>query len=281
MALSYSSFTPPTGNVAPAVSGIKFNAPFTTTATFTAGSGETCAPGEYRQYVKGTFKVNGTALDHVLCNSVKLLPTVFQQDGCPPSGCTAYGYRACPDHPYNKFTPDRAKGCQFSMYDAPGFNNITAPGTYNLDLSFEGKLVNTASGGAVLVSGSWTTSGSTVVTKALSLAAASQLTLAATDKIIGAHVARNAESGANELHIVISRPPDQPPLNGAAFKIAAIDAAGKSVVTHTKPPAVYEVGGPRRSTVSIVYELGSEAVPAKVALSVNSGQVTLKVENRS
>jgi hypothetical protein len=279
MTVSYSSFTPPTGNVVPAVAGIKFTAPFTTKATFTAGIGETCAPGEYRQYVKGTFKVNGMVLDHVLCGSVKLSTSVYLEDGCPSGSCTAYGHRSCPQDQYDQYLPQRPDGCQFSMYDAPGFTNISTPGNYSLDLSFQGKLINTASGGAVLVSGIWTTTGSTIVKDVLASASVAQFGLAGTDKIIGAHSERNAETGESELHIVITRPPDQPQFNASKMKLSLIDAAGVNAAL-SAPPAVYEVGGLGRSTVSIVYKLPSERTPERVALSVNGGQVTMKVEKR-
>lgn len=275
MTISYSSFVPPTGNVAPTVQGTNFKAPFGTTATFSGGN---CAPGEYRQYVKGTFRVNGTTLNHVLCGQVILLPTVFQEDGCPSGSCTAYGHRSCPQDPIDQYLPQRATGCQFLMSDTPGFSNIQLGKTYNVDLSFEGKLIDTSRGGAVLVSGAWTTSGRTTVTEIL--VSASSVGLAATDKIIGVHRARNAESGATELHIVITRPADQPRLDASAIKLSLIDAAGRRT-PQSQPPDVYEVGNRTRSTVSIVYTLAPGAsTPVTAELRVNAGVVTMKVDNR-
>jgi hypothetical protein len=274
MTLSYTSFVPPTGNIAPAVHRTNFNSSFGTTATFSGGN---CAPGEYRQYVKGTFKVNGTTLDHILCGSVRLLETVFQEDGCPSGSCTAYGHRSCPQDAIDQYAPDRARGCQFSMSDAPGFSHIEPGKTYNLDLSFEGKLIDTSRGAAVLVSSAWTTSGSTTVPA--TVATAKTVGLAATDSIVGAHRARNAESGATELHIVIIRPAGQPPLDAAAVPLVLIDAAGRRLPT-SQPPSVYEVGGRARSTVSIVYTLAGASVPVTAELMVNGGLVTLKVDTR-
>src|SRR4051812_831234 len=273
MTLSYTSFVPPTGNIAPALHGTNFNSSFGTTATFSGGN---CAPGEYRQSVKGTLKVNGTTLDHILCGSVLMSPTVFQEDGCPSGSCTAYGHRSCPQDPIDQYLPDRATGCQFSMSDAPGFSNISSGKTYNVDLSFEGKLIDTSRGGAVLVSGAWSTSGSTTMSKTMS---ATPVGLAPSDRIIGVHHVRNAESGATELHIVIVRPPGQPPLDAAAVPLALIHADGLRTLP-SQPPSVYEVGNRARSTVSIVYTLAPGAAPVNAELMLNGGLVTMKVKAR-
>jgi hypothetical protein len=279
MTLTYSSFVPPTGNVAPTLippqNPSSFKASFGTTATFSGGD---CAPGEYRQYVKGTFKANGSTVQHVLCGSVILLPAVFQEDGCPPNGCTAYGYRRCPQNPINQYTPLRASGCQYSMNDMPGFSNIQSKTTYNVDLSFEGKLIDTSRGGLVLVTGAWTTSGSTTVEEFQ--LSASSVGLTATDRIIGVHRARNEETGAAELHVVITRPAGQPRFDAAAIKLTLIDGAGLRA-PQPQSPAVYEVGNQTRSTVSIVYTLAAGAsTPVKAELEANSGLVTLKVADR-
>lgn len=274
MALSYTSFVPPTGNVAPAQHATNFDAPFTLAATF-SGS---CAQGEYRQYVKGTFKVNGSTLDHILCGPVKLQPAVFLEDGCPSGSCTAYGHRSCPQHPYDQYSPSRSDGCQFQMYDAPGFKNIQQGKTYNLDLTFEGKLINVASGGTVLVSSTWTTTGSTTVRETPASPAA--VAFDDNDKIIGAHLTHNSESGAPELHVVVVRPAGRPPLDAAAITVEMLDKSGRRAKPQ-QAPAVYEVGNPARSTASIVYPLSpGEITPARVELAVHGGQVTMSVEQR-
>ena len=81
-----------------------------------------------------------------------------QEDGCPSASCTAYGHRSCPQDPIDQYLPQRSNGCEFSMYDAPGFNNITKGKTYNLDLTFQGQLINVTSNTA-LATNTWTTSG--------------------------------------------------------------------------------------------------------------------------
>lgn len=276
MPLAYTSFVPPNGNVPPAAHGADFNAPFTATATFSGGN---CAVGEYRQYVKGTFKVDGSVLDHVLCGQVHMSADVFLEDGCPNGSCTAYGHRTCPQHPYDQFLPQRATGCDFSMSDAPGFSNVTRGKTYSLDLAFQGKLIDTSRGGAVLVSKDWTTTGSQLVAE--TTASQPPVSLAANDKIVGAHHKQNVESGAMELHIVVARPAGLPPLDVSGMTLSLTDAAGHSIKPPSAPPSVYEVGSKRRSTVSIVYTLAAGAAPpARAQLAINNGLVTITVSPR-
>lgn len=273
MTLSYTSFATPSGNVAPVLHQSSFNAPFHVSATF-AGD---CGKGEYRQYVKGTFKADGSTLSHVLCGSVVLLAGVFQEDGCPPTGCTAYGYRSCPAHPYNQFLPSRGDGCEFKMYDAPGFSNVSPGHTYSIDLSFEGKLVNTAQNGAVLISNSWTSSGSIVANVHSTLAAVGLQRL---DRIVGAFFTHNASTGVPELHIVISRKAGSPPLDARAFAVTMMDAAGRRVKP-PKPPVVHEVGNLSRVTASVIYALPpGQWTPLRVDLAVSHGVVTLKVQQK-
>jgi hypothetical protein len=275
--LSYTSFVPPAGNVAPAVNGTKFNSPFYVTATF-SDTGGNCAAGEYRQSVKGTFTVSGTVLDHVLCGSVKLLPNVLLEDGCPSGSCTAYGHRSCPQDPIDQYLPQRNNGCEFKMYDAPGFSNISKGYTYNLDLTFEGKLVNVTAGNAALVTKSWTTSGSKQILE--TPATTATVGLQPTDRIVGAHLTRNSESGAPELHVVIVRPADLLPLDAAALSLVMVDAAGHRAKP-SRAPAIHEVGNSARATASLVYTLGpADITPVRVEMAVNGGQVTLKVEKR-
>ncbi|KRR23330.1 hypothetical protein CQ14_32435 [Bradyrhizobium lablabi] len=263
--------------MAPTVTGTNFNAPFNVSATF-SNPGGTCTPGEYRQLVKGTFKVNGTTLDHVLCGQVKLQPNVLNEDGCPSGSCTAYGHRACPQDPIDQYLPQRGDGCDFMMYDAPGFSNISKGKTYSVDLSFEGRLINTAPGGTILISKTWTTTGSVVTMEPP--AVASTTSLQAADKIVGVHLTHNSESGAPELHVVVTRPTGLPPLDAAAITLVMVDAAG-----HRAKPSrtadVHEIGNRARATASFVYTLGpGEITPASVEMTVHGGQVKMKVEKR-
>jgi hypothetical protein len=213
-----------------------------------------------------------------MCGSVKLQPDVFQEDGCPPPRCTAYGYRICPEHAFNQYTPDRSTGCQFQSYDAPGFKNVSKGNTYNLDVTFQGTLIDVAKGGTILVSKTWTTTGSTTVTKVPAAVAA--VGFDSHDKIVGVHLTHNSESGAPELHVVIVRPAGRPPLDASAVTLEMLDATGRRATPQRKP-AVHEVGNLARSTASIVYTLASgEMTPARIELVMNSGVVTMKVEQR-
>ena len=271
MALSVISFAPPSGNVVPARHGSDFNAPFVVRAEF---SGD-CGNGEYRQYVRGTFKANGTPVMHVLCESLVLSPTDYREDGCPPNGCTAYGYRRCPQHPYDRYLPDQASGCQFEMTDAPGFRNISA-GNYSIDLSFEGKLINTATG-AVLTSATWTTSGSTTVSATPE--AAASVAPSSGDRLVGAYL-RVADSGSAELHIVFTRPAGRPPFDASAMGITLIDASGRRKAM-SQSPSVHEAGNRSRSTVSVVYALpASVTAPVFVEVALDKVPVQLKVDRR-
>ena len=160
MALTGTFTDIPSGTLQAALDGVWLRAPFDMKASFTSST-NSCADGEYRQFVKGVFKIDGVAIEHVLCGQVLLSPDQLQEDGCPPPGCSAYGYRSCPEHPYNQFLPTRATGCTYEGYDAPG---LTAdPGqTVEMDLTFEAFLLNTATG-EHLASANWKVVGLAVI----------------------------------------------------------------------------------------------------------------------
>jgi hypothetical protein len=273
MALSYTSFVTPTANVAPTLQGTTFNAPFNNSATF---SGDTHL-GEYRQYVKGTFSVNGSTLAHLLCGTTYMSAANYLEDGCPPNVCTAYGYRSCPQHPYNQFLPlPRSTGAQFAMYDAPGLSNVTAGSTYAINLSFRGQLINTSTR-AVLVTNDWTAQGSTTVPQNTPKTA--PVALAAADKIVGVHRAFNT-SGAAELHLVIARPPGRPPLDPASITLTLIDAAGGRSIP-SQSPAVHEFGNKRQATASFVYLLDAGAdAPVSVELILRGSVLIMAVKHK-
>lgn len=274
MAVGYSSFVTPAGNLAPAIHGANFDAPFTNTAVFTG----TCSAGEYRQYVKGENKANGSVVSLVLCGPNMLQPNVYLEDGCPPAGCSAYGYRVCPDHPYNKFTPARADGSNFSMYDAPGFKNTVRGTTYIVNFSFQGKLVDTSNHGAILAANDWTVQGTAVAPEAENMVAL--VGLSATEKMIGAHTTVNADTGVAELHIVITRPGGLPGIDGTSIKSTLIDTTGKRTRL-AEAPAVYEVGTDKQTTVSLVYTLGTgTALPSAVEIAIHGGIVTMQIRRR-
>jgi hypothetical protein len=265
MAIGYSSFVTPTGNLTPTFGGNRYAASFTNTAVFTCGPGETCAAGVYRQWVKGSFVINGSRVTHVLCGSVVLSAAEYREDGCPPSGsscagCTAYGYRTC-DWGYTN--PDRFTGSNYTMNDAPGFNNVRARDNYTVDLSFVGKLINT-SNNTDLVSRTWTVIGSgsslaaSLTTPGMNVASL-EVGLTDNDRLFSVDMTENLDTGAPELHVVIQRPFDSAPLSPEALTIALPDAEGHAGDFPLGVPKVYEVGGRSGVTTSLVYALPEDA----------------------
>jgi len=275
MAIGYSSFVTPSGNLTPTFGGNRYAASFTNTAVFTCGPGETCAAGVYRQWVRGSFAINGSAVTHILCGSVVLSAIDYREDGCPPSGsscagCTAYGYRTC-DWGYTN--PDRFTGSNYTMYDAPGFNNVRPRDNYTVDLSFVGKLINT-SNNTDLVVRTWTVIGNG------SLLAATRATpgtsgaleqippeigLTDKDRLFSVDMTENLDTGAPELHVVIQRPVDSAPLSPKALTVALSDAGRNAVDFPLGVPKVYEVGSRSGVTTTLVYELPDDAPLPKLA----------------
>lgn len=279
MPVTVVSFTTPSGTLVPVLSGVKYTAQFTNTATFLAGSGETCAPGEYRQYVKGVFRAGGSVLTHILCGQVTLRADAYLEDGCPSGSCTAYGHRSCPVNPIDLYTPTQATGCNFSMLDEPGFHSVLKGTSYGIALDFKGQLINTAAGGAVLQEKLWSVTGNTVVPPSAD-AATPAVKLMDTDKIVMAFNTQNADSGAPEFHLIITRPAGRPPLDPASLGLTLQDASGQTVKP-SAAPAVHEVAGRVRSTANVVYPLAPGAnLPALTHLAVNGAIVTMKVGKR-
>lgn len=282
MALGYSSFVTPTTNLVPTFGGGRYSASFRNTATFTCGQGETCAAGAYRQYVMGSFTANGSQLSHVLCGSVLLSTAVYYEDGCPPNGsncagCTAYGYRACTMTNDGYTNPDQANGSDFWMTDAPGFNNVKTGTLYAINLSFQGKLVNTTNN-AVLATQTWTVSGSAtagVMLAAVPTAAdvapiADQVGLGAGDKIVGADLTYNLISRAPELQVTVRRPSTAASLSPEALEIALTDGDNNAVIP-LGAPEVYEIGNRAGSTATLVYSLADDGpLPELASLTARS-----------
>jgi Domain of unknown function (DUF4157) len=154
----------PSGNVPATLSGTKLGAKFDMTGDFTPAVPEcnNCACGEYRQYVKGAFKVNGTTHTHALCGT-NLSETTMQED-CARVGGTdyKYGYRNNP-FPNSKFTnSDQTTGCRFEGHDEPGLS-AGSGAVLSVDLEFRGELIDTCDGNKVLASSTWTVKGTATV----------------------------------------------------------------------------------------------------------------------
>ncbi|WP_419317423.1 hypothetical protein ACN2C7_13200 [Caulobacter sp. ErkDOM-E] len=255
MPVNVVSYNPPTGNIAPTLNNGKFNATFGTTAVF---GGAPCSNGEYRQYVRGRFVVNGSQLTHYLCVGDPMSTIAYKEDGCLAT-CTAYGHRTCPADPIDSYTPAQATGCNFSMSDAPGFNNVSAAGVYLLDLYFQGDLIDTSTPSAPpMRSATWTVNGTTTVTATTTSSLPPAQGLQSDDRIIEAHFARNLLSQALEVHVVVARAKDAPPLDPALVNIAL--KADDDVVINADV-AVHEVASKFGATASIVHTLDPNAPP--------------------
>ncbi|MET0789210.1 MAG: hemopexin repeat-containing protein [Cellulomonas sp.] len=133
----------------------------------------TCAVGEYRQYVRGQFRVNGAVKTHLLADprggpAPAMLPAPaagatgdnFQQDGIqlPAGGAQLfYGHRRGQVFPTSQFTPDFPTGCAFRGIDNPGISSSTG-NVLSVNLDFRGDAVDSASSTEVLQTSSWSVS---------------------------------------------------------------------------------------------------------------------------
>jgi Hemopexin len=134
-----------------------------------------CAVGEYRQFVRGQFTLNGSPVNHLLANPaggapLPLLPTPppgaaadnFREDGIPPPLPSLthmwYGHRAENTagnaDTSDRYLPDRATGCQYRGTDFPSLRG--PPGmTYSVQLDFRGQAIDSGTGGAVVATNDW------------------------------------------------------------------------------------------------------------------------------
>jgi len=100
-----------------------------------------CRCGEYRQYIKGYFKVNGVKLKKPLWGGADLEETVYHEDG--DGAGTRYGHRSEPESTGDVYNnPNRATGCSFRGWDRPG---VTGPAGTAVDfsLTFKGQTFDT------------------------------------------------------------------------------------------------------------------------------------------
>lgn len=137
----------------------------------------TCSVGEYRQFVRGEFRVNGVVKTHLLADSsggpapaMRPAPGVgaagdnFLEDGAdlpgPPRVIVQYGHRIDTlgnTFTNNLFTPDRFTGCTYRGKDRPGLGGVTGD-TVSVNLDFRGQAVDAASGD-ILNTASWSVVG--------------------------------------------------------------------------------------------------------------------------
>ncbi|THV21450.1 hypothetical protein [Peteryoungia ipomoeae] len=277
--VGYTNFTTPLGNVVPTITGGKFVGTFSNSATFKDG----CADGEYRQYVKGEFKANGSVVQHRLCGDVFLSKNNLQEDGCPPGkapGVRAYGYRSRAGDAYDRYSPTQAAGCSYNMYDAPGFNSLKKGTTYKIDLSFRGALIDTSDNNKPLVMKDWTVIGEVTIALAeegkMMAENLQPVPIAEDDHILAAIQTVNEDTKQQELHIVIGRTPGKAPLDPASIHVEATGMDDGTI--STEPPVVYEVGDWRSATATAVFALPSSVEVKTVRVSSKADAVLLTVE---
>lgn len=116
-------------------------------ATFSGdGPGsEDCACYEYRQEVRGTFKINGRVVPHYLPSGF-LDPRGWLEDGDPlASYGPHYGHRSEQGAVDDQYLPARADGCKYRGHDFPqlGGNNGDR---FEIDLEFRGLVLDSCHG---------------------------------------------------------------------------------------------------------------------------------------
>lgn len=258
------TFNTPNSPLTPVQSGTSFTAPFSVSATFEPDTpGGSCAALVYRQYVSGTLEVDNVALPFYTCAASHTLldPTTPTEDGCPPAGsnctgCTAYGYRQCNMTNDRYWNPDQATGADFQMTDAPGFTNIQPGHTYDIDVTFVGKLnddTGTVSQKTWVVSGSLTTPPSSA-TPTVSMSCNHEETP------LGLHQAQDKQ-GAKFAILAVARKPRAPALHSAAVQLDLADETGRKI--QTGEPSVHEVSNARKTIAYLLYPLSKDATPVK------------------
>ena len=158
--------TIPNGTLAVTFSGSKLGASFSMVGEFVAtssGASCNCSCGEYRQFVRGEFKANGSTVPHSLCGT-PLDPITVNED-CGRVGGTdmKYGYRSIPFGTSRFTNPDQATGCTFNGFDHPGISNSPSGTVLEVDLDFIGQLVDTCNGDRELARADWSVKGTDTV----------------------------------------------------------------------------------------------------------------------
>jgi hypothetical protein len=266
MALTGQFTDVPGGTLQPAWDGHKLAAPFDVKAEFKNDGGD-CSEGEYRQFVRGVFRVNDVAIVHVLCGNVLLDALEFREDGCPPPGCTAYGRRACPQDPIDQYLPERPTGCRFEMWDAPG---LTAdPGDkLEIDLEFRGELRNMATD-ELLDEASWRVRGQCVVPNALITERAMETQL--NERL---HVRLTpARDGGWDGVLAVSRRERDAVTDTPEVNITAYDAQGSKLGFDAQGGGkTAQAGDAKKTTVNLFFRLAPGQAPAHRIVVVYRGE---------
>lgn len=285
MALVVLSFDAPEGVLVPTVQldGM-FVANFNVAAEF-AATDDACGAGEYRQYVRGEFRVENRRIPKLVCVGRELRPDIFQEDGCAypgpppnadPSIVGAYGYRANgsgnnPRRPEEDYTPGSQNGCNYWMADSPGLFPAAPPPprqlTYTVDLYFRGDLIDVLTG-QTLQSKSWRVFGQTTVSgdsAALSQAAG----LEGDERIIAVTARRDKASGMLDVHVDIARPVGRPPFDMTGIAVTLRDDAGHAVPAGE--PLAAELVGSAGGRITLIYPVQPGArTPASAQIVIGS-----------
>jgi hypothetical protein len=258
------SFTTPAATLTPVLASGNFTAQFNATATFEPDTpGGSCADLFYRQYLFGTYTVDGLAITHYLCRATNVVisPSVPREDGCPPvgsncTGASAYGYRQCNMTNQYYSNPDQATGANFWMSDTPGFYNVQPGHTYGLNLNFNGQIENA---GGVVTQANWQVLGS-ATTPATTTAPLTAGSCSHNETPVGLSVADHPEGGRVAI-LSVARDAGAPALNAAAVDLRLWDRFGREI--QTGPAVVHEIGNARAATAHLVYPLPADAQPVK------------------
>lgn len=264
------AFNTPTGTIAPMFDGTKYAAPFNVTATFTPSTpGGSCADLFYRQYVSGSFWIDGIRVTHILCQETGAVldQNAMLEDGCPPENgscdeCTAYGYRECPSDYDYYYDPDQETGAEFWMYDAPGFSVVQPGTTYALSLSFSGQIQNA---GGVITQSNWNVEGVFAVPDHEPTTQTTETTIASDSPPDAKPLALKSAVNANGDQVIVlslSQGSGGAKLKPSVIQLKLYDTLGREV--EVGPPAAHEIATPRgRATAHLLYPKLGSARPVK------------------
>ena len=135
------SFAIPTGRSGMKNSGGRVHESFEMHIDWDTTSG-TPAHGEYRQYIKGYFKINGVEITKPLYGGANLEKTVYHEDG--DGAGFRYGHRADAGSTSDVFSnPNRATGSRYRGWDDPGVRGPSGT-TVDFSLTFKGQTFDTS-----------------------------------------------------------------------------------------------------------------------------------------
>jgi len=135
------------------------------TAAFNTPIPCNCTCGEHRQFVCRYFTHNGTALTQNLCSNT-LDPSTWHEDWTTSGGKNLkYGYHSIAFGTIDCSDLDQATGCTYTGFDFPGFRtaSLASGDMLEINLDFQGKLVDACDSDRVLRSSAWSVAGSGTV----------------------------------------------------------------------------------------------------------------------